>query len=79
MVELDFFVESNSKDHEEIKKMAETFDETKCSYKIHTLNQSKINGRHLPILKLTLLSGGILEYDKDSMFNLILNFVKIGI
>lgn len=77
MVKLDFFVETNSKDHKEIKKMAETLDETKCRYRIHALNQTSINGRNLPILKLTLETGEVREYNKDSMFKIILNVAKI--
>ncbi len=77
MIKLDFFVETNSKDHEEINKITETFDETKCSYKIHALNQTSINGRNLPILKLTLETGEVREYNKDSMFKIILNATKI--
>lgn len=79
MVRLDFFVEQNSKDSDEIKKMVTSLDHEMCSYKIHSLNQSKINGGHLPILKLTLSSGEILEYDKDTIFNVIINFAKLGI
>ena len=77
MIKLNFFVEINSKDYEEIKKMVETFDETKCSYRIHALNQTSINGRNLPILKLTLETGEVREYNKDTMFKMILNAAKI--
>ena len=77
MLKLDFFVETNSKDHEEIKKMAETFGETKCSYRIHALNQTNIKGRALPILKLTLENGEVREYNRNSMFKIILNATKI--
>lgn len=79
MVRLDFFVEQNSKDSDEIKKIVTALDDEVCSYKIHTLNQSKINGKNLPILKLTLSSGEILEYDKGNIFNAILILTKIGI
>ena len=79
MVRLDFFIEQNSNDYEEIKKIVTALDDEVCSYKIYTLNQSKINGKNLPILKLTLSSGEILEYDKQSMFDAILILTKIGI
>lgn len=79
MVKLDFFVEQNSKDSDEIKKIVTALDDEVCSYKIHTLNQSKINSKNLPILKLTLSSGEILEYDKKNIFNAVLIFAKLGI
>ncbi len=79
MVKLDFFVEQNSKDSDEIQKIVTALDDEVCSYKIHALNQSEINGKGLPILKLTLSSGEILEYDKENIFNAILILAKIGI
>lgn len=79
MVRMDFFVEKNTKDSDEIKRMVEALDDKKCSYKVHDLNQKAINGRSLPILKLTLETGEIIEYDKDKMFRAIVNFSKVGI
>lgn len=79
MEKLDFFVEENTKDHDEIKKIVKALDNKKCSYKIHALKQRTINGRSLPILKLTLETGEILEYDKDKMFRAIVNLSKVGI
>lgn len=79
MVRLDFFIEQNSKDSDEIKKIVTALDDEVCSYKIHTLNQSQINGKNLPILKLTLSSGEILEYDEENIFDAILILAKIGI
>lgn len=79
MEKLDFFVEENTKDHDEIKKIVKALDNKKCSYKIHALKQRAINGRSLPILKLTLETGKILEYDKDKMFRAIVNLSKVGI
>ena len=79
MVRIDFFVEKNTKDSDEIKRMVEALDDKKCSYKVHDLNQKAINGRSLPILKLTLETGEIIEYDKDKMFRAIVNFSKVGI
>ena len=78
MVKLNFFAEINSKDCDEIKKMAETLDKKKCTYKVHELNQNNINGKNLPILKMTLETGEVLEYDKDAMFNVIVNLVRLG-
>lgn len=79
MVNLDFFAEINSKDCDEIKKMLKALDEKKCSYKVYDLNQKAINGRSLPILKITLETGEVLEYDKDKMFRAIVNLSKVGI
>lgn len=79
MVRIDFFVEKNTKDSDEIKKMVKALDDKKCSYKVHDLNQKAINGRSLPILKLTLETGEIIEYDKDKMFRAIVNLSKVGI
>lgn len=79
MVRLDFFIEQNSKDSDEIKKIVTALDDEVCSYKIYTLNQSQINGKNLPILKLTLSSGEILEYDEENIFDAILILAKIGI
>lgn len=79
MEKLDFFVEENTKDHDEIKKIVKALDNKKCSYKIHALKQRAINGRSLPILKLTLETGKIIEYDKDKMFRAIVNLSKVGI
>ena len=79
MEKLDFFVEENTKDHDEIKKIVNALDNKKCSYKIHALKQRAINGRSLPILKLTLETGEIIEYDKDKMFRAIVNLSKVGI
>ena len=79
MEKLDFFVEENTKDHDEIKKIVKALDNKKCSYKIHALKQRAINGRSLPILKLTLETGEIIEYDKDKMFRAIVNLSKVGI
>lgn len=79
MVRMDFFVEKNTKDSDEIKRMVEALDDKKCSYKVHDLNQKAINGRSLPILKLTLETGEIIEYDKAKMFRAIVNFFKVGI
>ena len=79
MEKLDFFVEENTKDHDEIKKIVKALDNKKCSYKIHALQQRAINGRSLPILKLTLETGEIIEYDKDKMFRAIVNLSKVGI
>lgn len=79
MVNLDFFAEINSKDCDEIKKMLKALDEKKCTYKVHELNQKAINGRNLPVLKLTLEKGEVLEYDKDKMFRAIVNLSKVGI
>lgn len=79
MLRLNFFVEKNTKDHDEILKIVRALDDKKCSYKIHALNQTSINGRSLPILKLTLETGEILEYDKDKMFRAIVNLSKVGI
>ena len=61
------------------KKIVKALDNKKCSYKIHALKQRAINGRSLPILKLTLETGEILEYDKDKMFRAIVNLSKVGI
>ena len=79
MVRIDFFVEKNTKDSDEIKKMVKALDDKKCSYKVHDLNQKAINGRNLPVLKLTLETGEVLEYDKDKMFRAIVNLSKVGI
>lgn len=79
MEKLDFFVEENTKDHDEIKKIVKALDNKKCSYKIHALKQRAINGRSLPILELTLETGEIIEYDKDKMFRAIVNLSKVGI
>ena len=79
MKKLDFFVEENTKDHDEIKKIVKALDNKKCSYKIHALKQRAINGRSLPILKLTLETGEIIEYDRDKMFRAIVNLSKVGI
>ena len=79
MEKLDFFVEENTKDHDEIKKIVKALDNKKCSYKIHALKQRAINGRSLPILKLTLETGEIIEHDKDKMFRAIVNLSKVGI
>ena len=79
MEKLDFFVEENTKDHDEIKKIVKALDNKKCSYKIHALKQRATNGRSLPILKLTLETGEIIEYDKDKMFRAIVNLSKVGI
>ena len=78
MVKLDFFTEINSKDCDEIKKMVKTLDKKKCTYKVYEINQNNINGRSLPILKITLDSGEILEYDKEKMFREIVNLSKVG-
>lgn len=79
MVKLDFFTEINSKDCDEIKKMVKTLDKKKCTYKVYEINQNNINGRSLPILKLTLETGDILEYDKDKMLSVIVGLSKAGI
>ena len=79
MEKLDFFVEENTKDHDEIKKIVKALDNKKCSFKIHALKQRAINGRSLPILKLTLETGEIIEYDKDKMFRATVNLSKVGI
>lgn len=79
MLKLDFFVEKNTEDSNEIKKMLKALDDKKCTYKVHDLNQKSINGRCLPILKITLDSGEILEYDKEKMFREIVNLSKVGI
>lgn len=79
MLKLDFFVEKNTKDSDEIKKMVKSLDDKKCSYKVYDLNQQEINGRSLPILKLTLETGDVLEYDKDKMLSVIVDLSKAGI
>lgn len=79
MVRIDFFVEKNTKDSDEIKKMVKALDDKKCSYKVHDLNQKAINGRSLPILKVTLETGEIIENNKDSIFKVIVNLSKIGV
>lgn len=79
MVKLDFFVKSNSKDHEEIKKLVKTFDKEKCSYRIHTVHPSSIEGIGLPILKVTLENGEVREYNKETMFEIILNVAKLNL
>lgn len=78
MVKMDFFVEKNTKDSDEIKKMVKALDEKKCIYKVYDLNQKAINGRSLPILKITLETGEILEYDKEKIFREIVNLSKVG-
>lgn len=78
MVKLDFFAEINSKDCDEIKKMVKTLDKKKCTYKVYEINQNNINGKNLPILKMTLETGEVLEYDQNTMFNVIVNLVRLG-
>lgn len=79
MLKLDFFVEKNTKDSDEIKKMVKSLDDKKCSYKVYDLNQQHINGKNLPILKITLETGEVLEYDKDNMFKVIVDLSKVEI
>ena len=79
MLKLDFFVEKNTKDSDEIKKMVKSLDDKKCSYKVYDLNQQQINGKNLPILKMTLETGEVLEYDKDNMFKVIVDLSKVEI
>ncbi|MBF0989783.1 MAG: hypothetical protein HXK70_03240 [Clostridiales bacterium] len=78
MLKLDFFVEKNTEDSDEIKKMVKALDDKKCTYKVYEINQNNINGKSLPILKITLDSGEILEYDKEKMFREIVNLSKVG-
>ena len=77
MLKLDFFVENNTKDSDEIKKMVKSLDDKKCSYKVYDLNQQHINGKNLPILKMNLETGEVREYNRNSMFKIILNATKI--
>ena len=79
MVRIDFFVEKNTKDSDELKKMVKALDDNKWRYKVHDVNQKAINGRSLPILKVTLETGEIIEYNKDSIFKVIVNLSKIGV
>ena len=78
MLKLDFFVEKNTKDSDEIKKMVKALNQKKFMYKVHELNQNNINGKNLPILKMTLETGEVLEYDQNTMFNVIVGLVRIG-
>ena len=79
MLKLDFFVENNTKDSDEIKKMVKSLDDKKCSYKVYDLSQQHVNGKHWPILKMTLETGEVLEYDKDNMFKVIVDLSKVEI
>lgn len=78
MLKLDFFVEKNTKDSDEIKKMVKALNQKRFMYKVHELNQNNINGKNLPILKMTLETGEVLEYDQNTMFNVIVGLVRIG-
>lgn len=78
-MKLDFFVKSDSKDHREIKKLVKTFDKEKCSYRIHTVHPASIEGVGLPILKATLENGEVRVYNKETMFEIILNVAKLNL
>ena len=78
MIRLNFFVEKNTKDSDEIKEMVKALNQKKFMYKVHELNQNNINGKNLPILKMTLETGEVLEYDQNTMFNVIVGLVRIG-
>ena len=59
--------------------MVKSLDDKNFSYKVYDLNQQHINGKNLPILKMTLETGEVLEYDKDNMFKVIVDLSKVEI
>lgn len=74
---LDFFVLEGTEQARDIEKIMESLDNNKGEYKIYYLENKKDCSK-FPMLKVTFATGECTEYEENKMFNIILNYVKIG-
>jgi hypothetical protein len=76
----EFFVEENSNDASDIKRIVACLDAEKGEYKINYFKPTE-HVNEIPILKLkvTFSTGETLEYNRENFFRAIVNVVKSGV
>ena len=74
----EFFVEENSNDASDIKRIVACLDAEKGEYKINYFKPTEHVNEKI-ILKVTFSTGETLEYNKENFFRAIVNVVKLGV
>lgn len=74
----EFYVEENSNDASDIKRIVDCLDKEKGEYKINCFKPTN-HVNEIPILKVTFSTSETLEYNKENFFRAIVNVVKLGV